>query len=71
MTGQRLPTGAATHGRPESAARAAFRREQQALGAGCDFPGCDRHAELGSRVCDDHILVRLSSTGLLGRRQPP
>lgn len=52
-----------TYRRPESAARAAFRREQKPLGASCDFPGCDRPAELGPRMCDYHVVVRLSSTG--------
>jgi len=63
MTTQELPTAGETYRRPESAARAAFRREQKPLGAGCDFPGCDRHAELGSRMCDYHVLVRLASNG--------
>ncbi len=46
-----------------TAAGTAFRREQQHLGASCDFPGCERHAELGGRMCDYHELVRLSSNG--------
>lgn len=41
----------------------AFHREQQHVGAPCDFPGCERHAELGARMCDYHELVRLSSNG--------
>jgi len=63
MTMQKLPRAATPQRPPESPARAAFRREQKPLGANCDFPGCDRHAELGSRMCDYHELVRLSSNG--------
>jgi hypothetical protein len=63
MAAPKLPAAATTHGRSESTARAAFRREQAPLGASFDFPGCDRHAEHGSRMCDYHTLVRLSSTG--------
>jgi len=42
---------------------ATWRREQAALGAFCDFPGCDLLAELGSWMCEHHVMVRLSSNG--------
>lgn len=57
---------ASLHNRKERAeyvAGTAFHREQQHLGATCDFPRCERHAELGSRMCDHHELVRLASNG--------
>lgn len=60
MTVQKLST---TSSCSEAEARATWRREQEALGADCDFPGCGRHAELGLRMCEDHVMVRLSSTG--------
>ena len=48
---------------PDADALAAWRREQKHLGAVCDFPGCDRHAELGGRMCDYPVMVRLASNG--------
>ena len=48
---------------PDADALAAWRREQKHLGAVCDFPGCERHAELGGRMCDYHVMVRLASNG--------
>lgn len=44
-------------------AGATWRREQKHLGAACDFPGCDRHAEHGVRMCEYHAMVRLASNG--------
>lgn len=52
-----------TRAEDATAAGTAFRREQQHLGATCDFPECERHAQLGGRMCDYHELVRLSSNG--------
>lgn len=63
MSVQDLSRGAGRQRQPESAARAAFRREQASLGAKCEFPRCDHPAELGSRMCDYHELVRLSTNG--------
>lgn len=62
MSVQKLPaTGATSSDRAD--ALATWRREQKHLGAVCDFPGCDRHAELGARMCDYHELVRIASNG--------
>lgn len=63
MTLQRISTTTPAARSPEAAARAGWRREQKPLGVACDFPGCDRHAELGVRMCDYHEMVRLSSNG--------
>lgn len=48
---------------PEATARAVFLADQRHLGAVCDFPGCERHAELGARMCDYHVTVRIASNG--------
>lgn len=48
---------------PEHTTRAVFAIEQQLLGADCDFPGCGRLAERGSRMCDHHAMVRIASNG--------
>ncbi|HEX7740586.1 MAG TPA: hypothetical protein VF426_13160 [Marmoricola sp.] len=58
-----VPTNPGTHRQPESCTRAVFLAEQRHLGAVCDFPGCDRHAEQGARMCDHHVMVRLASNG--------
>lgn len=63
MNVQKLPTTTPADRSPEADARAAWRREQKLLGVACDFPGCDRHAGLGVRMCDHHEAVRLSSNG--------
>lgn len=63
MSVQKLSTTPPADRGPEKDARATWRREQKPLGATCDFPGCDRHAELGVRMCDYHVMVRLSSNG--------
>jgi hypothetical protein len=60
---QRLPTATSPEQCPDAVERTTWRREQAHLGAVCDFPGCDRHAELGVRMCDYHVMVRLSSNG--------
>lgn len=53
----------ATQVQPEATARAVFLAEQRHLGALCDFPGCERRAELGVRMCEDHVMVRMASNG--------
>lgn len=64
MAAQNISTSTtATDRSREAPARDAWRREQKPLGAACDFPGCDRQAELGLRMCDHHMMVRLSSNG--------
>lgn len=63
MTVQKLSTPNPADRAPEADARTTWRREQKPLGAACDFPGCDRHAELGARMCDYHVMVRLASNG--------
>ena len=62
MSEKKLSTTVPRSG-PDADALAAWRREQKHLGAVCDFPGCDRHAELGGRMCDYHLMVRLASNG--------
>lgn len=62
MSEKKLSTTVPGRG-PDADALAAWRREQKHLGAVCDFPGCDRHAELGGRMCDYHVMVRLASNG--------
>lgn len=37
--------------------------EPESIGASCDFPGCRRCAELGSRMREYHVRVRLASNG--------
>jgi hypothetical protein len=59
---QHLPTNPSNHRQPEPV-RAVFLAEQRHLGAVCDFPGCERHAELGARMCDYHVTVRIASNG--------
>lgn len=63
MSVQKLFTEAPARRDPEADARTMWRREQKPLGATCDFPGCERHAELGARMCDYHVMVRLASNG--------
>lgn len=63
MAAQNISSTTATDRSREAPGRDAWRREQRPLGAACDFPGCDRHAELGLRMCDHHVMVRLSSNG--------
>jgi hypothetical protein len=52
-----------TNVQPEASARAVFLAEHRHLGAVCDFPGCERRAELGARMCDYHVMVRIASNG--------
>lgn len=66
MSIEHLPSTAANQGRhrrPESGTRAVFLAEQRHLGPTCEFPGCDRHAALGTRMCDHHVMVHLASNG--------
>lgn len=63
MSIQRLPTAGSADQCPDAGERTTWRREQAHLGAVCDFPGCDRHAERGLRMCDYHVMVRLASNG--------
>jgi hypothetical protein len=63
MSVQHFQTEASAEQSPAAVQRATWRREQAALGASCDFPGCDQHADLGARMCERHVMVRLSSNG--------
>ena len=63
MAAQNISSTTSTDRTRAAPAQDAWRREQRPLGAGCDFPGCDRHAELGLRMCEHHAMVRLASNG--------
>jgi hypothetical protein len=63
MTAEHLTAIQSGNKSPERSARAVFLAEQRHLGAVCDFPGCDRHAERGARMCDYHVTVRIASNG--------
>jgi hypothetical protein len=58
-----VPENPGKRRQPESCTRAVFLAEQRDLGPACDFPGCDRHAEQGMRMCDHHVMVRIASNG--------
>lgn len=63
MNAHHVSANSGSHRQPEPSARAMFMAEQRHLGAGCDFPGCERTAELGTRLCDYHVTVRIASNG--------